>query len=80
MLAFAFGLNCTIGLIGNVLNSSIEPLLGDSIGVPLTLFFGMLILMVSLMAGIGLIFLESKAEKEEKIDKEHIDFDDTSQI
>ena len=66
MLAFAFGLNCTIGLIGNVLNSSIEPLLGLHVGVPFALLFGAAILLVSFTAGIGLIILENICLKEEK--------------
>ena len=60
-LAFALGLNMTIGRLGSVANAALLPSVYETSGLGMALFLGFCICIFSLMAAIGLIWIDKKA-------------------
>lgn len=61
-LAFAVGINLSVGRLGSVLNSMIVPTLYDTYGLAPALFLGFLICIFSLFNAFGLAYIDKKAE------------------
>jgi len=65
-LAFAFGLNSTVLLLGSVLNASIEPYIANKAGSGFALTVGLGLCLVSFVSGIGLLTMEDIAISRDK--------------
>jgi hypothetical protein len=61
-LAFALGLNITIGRLGSVANAAIVPAVYESSGLGNALMIGFMICLFSLINAVGLVMLDKKAE------------------
>lgn len=61
-LAFALGLNMSIGRLGSVVNAAILPALYDQYGLGFALMVGFWICIFSLANAVGLVALDKKAE------------------
>eukprot|EP00744_Colponema_vietnamica_P012638 GILI01017733.1.p1 GENE.GILI01017733.1~~GILI01017733.1.p1 ORF type:complete len:506 (-),score=112.11 GILI01017733.1:620-2137(-) len=64
-LALALGLNLSIARLGSVLNNASEPWIVSSSSLSIGLWVGFILCLFSLLAGLFLCLLDSKAEKEE---------------
>lgn len=62
-IAFALGLNMSIGRLGSVINAAIVPALYDQYGLGTALMVGFCICLFSLANAVGLVVLDKKAEK-----------------
>lgn len=60
-LAFALGLNMTIGRLGSVANAALLPGVYETSGLGMALFVGFCICVFSLMAAVGLVYIDKKA-------------------
>ena len=61
-LAFALGLNITIGRLGSVANAAIVPSVYETSGLGNALMIGFMICIFSLINAVGLVALDKKAE------------------
>ena len=61
-LAFALGLNITIGRLGSVANAAIVPAVYETSGLGNALMIGFMICIFSLINAVGLVMLDKKAE------------------
>ena len=61
-MAFALGLNITIGRLGSVANAAIVPAVYESSGLGNALMVGFMICIFSLINSLGLVILDKKAE------------------
>ena len=61
-LAFALGLNITIGRLGSVANAAIVPAVYESSGLGNALMVGFMICIFSLINAVGLVVLDKKAD------------------
>lgn len=80
-LAFALGLNLSVSRLGSVINAAIVPTVYQSKGLGYALLVGFIFCIFSLLSGIGIVYLDKKAEKnsEKKIiirDDEKFKFSD----
>ena len=65
-MAFALGLNITIGRLGSVANAAIVPAVYESSGLGNALMVGFMICIFSLINAVGLVVLDNKAEKQSR--------------
>mmetsp|Transcript_15578 Transcript_15578/g.10948 ORF Transcript_15578/g.10948 Transcript_15578/m.10948 type:complete len:128 (-) Transcript_15578:810-1193(-) len=64
-LAFAFGLNLSISRLGSTLNGLIEPTYAAAHGLGGAVFFGFGVCCFSLLSAIGLVSVDSYADKKD---------------